>query len=414
MKQEFSICYLFIAVVGLLFQDCSSNVDSSDQMEPPVGAGSLEPEWQILQKSPLENGNAEAWGVDVHNGKIYWAVSQVMPETQMDIFLHQYNTEGTLNWKKKVVSNQYADQAYFLTVTDSIAYIGGRTCRTPVGIEQCDALIATANAMDGTPEMEASWNHGFGYEEVDGIVPQSSGVFVSGWTTGENTGRDLFLQKHDHSFNELWTKTWSSPGARDDHQDGHIIVDNSFVYMAGLYDGSPGLGWNGQSLLMKVERNTGALVDSVTFGRKDPWVNAENALGMNTDGEFLYITGYTTPSANNWDIFVAKYDKNLNQIWITTWGGNDTESARSLVIDSAGQIYIAGTTVSYGEGGFEVVLLKLDPSGSVQWYRTWGGPQDDNAFDIQLHNGFVYITGRTNSFHPDGKNEAFLIKEEVD
>lgn len=411
MKLKLQILSVF--VIGILVHGCTTDPDTPDDMQPDPAPGILQPEWEVFQRSPEDNGNAEAWGLDIHNGKIYWAVSQTMPGSQMDIFLHQYNTDGSQNWAEEVVSNQYTDQAYFLTITDSVAYIGGRTCRKPVGITSCDALIAKTDANAGSPITETSWDQGFGYEEVDGIVPQQSGMLVSGWTYGENTGMDLFLQKYDHDFNLQWTETWSSPGIRDDHQDGHIVVDDSHVFMAGLYDGSPGLGWNGKSLIMKVEKNSGALVDSTTFGRQDTWVNAENALGMASDGEFLYVTGYTTPNTNNWDIFVAKYDKSLNRIWYTTWGGEDTESARSLVIDNSGQIYVAGTTVSYGEGGFEVVLLKIDPSGTVLWHRTWGGTKDDNAFDIQLNNGFVYITGRTNSFHPNGKNEAFLIKENV-
>jgi len=405
-----------LLAIGWLCLSCSSSTDSNDDTipDPEPDPQTLQPEWEILQRSPESNGNAEAWGLDILDGQIYWAVSQVMPGSQMDVFLHQIDPDGSTNWMEEAASNPFTDQAYFLTVTDSIAYIGGRTCRTAVGIGQCDALIIKVDASNGTPIQESSWDRGFGYEEVDGINPQTTGLIVSGWSAGDGTGMDLFLQRIDHSLNELWTNTWSSPGNREDHQDGHIVTDDSFVYMAGLYDGSPGLGWNGKSLLLKADKNTGALIDSVTFGRSDTWINAENALGMSTDGEFLYLTGFTTPAANNWDIFIAKYDKNMNQLWHTSWGGENTESARSLVIDSAGQIFVAGTTQSFGEGGSEVVLLKLNSSGDVDWYRHWGGSGDDSAFDIQLDNGSVYITGRTNSFHPNGRNEAFLIKEDVD
>ncbi len=400
--------------VGLLFAACSSNTGSSEEMPPASETGEIEPEWTITQRSPRENGNAEAWGLDIHSGKIFWAVSQIMPGSQMDIFLHRYDSDGNLNWSETVFSGQYTDQAYFLTATDSLAYIGGRTCTQPIGIKGCNALVATADAATGTPQWNTSWDHSGGYEEVDGIIPQPDGLLVSGWSMGDETAMDLFLQKTNHSGDVLWTQTWSSPGERDDHQDGHIVADESMVYMAGLYDGSPGLGWNGKALLMKLEKNSGALVDSVTFGRQDNWVNAENALGMSTDGQYLYITGYTTPAANNWDIFVTKYDKNHNRIWYTMWGGDGTESARSLVIDSAGQIYVAGTTQSYGNGGSDVVLIELNSSGEVQWHRTWGGSGDESAFDIRLYDGSVYITGRTNSFHPNGTNEAFLIREGLD
>lgn len=416
LSMKLPLRFIQFCTIGVFIHACAANVDSTDNTipDPDPQPAIIQPEWEIYQRSSADNGNAESWGLDIQNGKIYWAVSQIMPATQMDVTLHQLEFDGTQIWAEEIVTNQFTDQAYILSLTDSIAYIGGRTCKEPAGIQSCDALLAKADPETGAIISEISWDQGFGYEEVDGIVPQPSGLLVSGWTFGENTGMDLFLQKYDHEDNLQWTETWSSPGNRDDHQDGHVVVDNAYVYMAGLYNGSPGLGWNGRSLILKVDKNTGSLADSVTFGRQDPWVNAENALGLNTDGEFLYVTGYTTPSTNNWDIFVAKYDKDLNRIWYTTWGGDDTESARSLVIDNSGDIFVAGTTVSYGEGGFEVVLLKLNPSGEIDWYRTWGASGDDNAFDIQIHDNSVYITGRTNSFHPIGKNEAFLIKENID
>ena len=403
----------FPVIAAFLLISCMTNAEPPENDPDEPGSTILNPEWEILQRSPVANGNAEAWGLDIQDNRIYWAVSQNMEGKQMDISLQQLNIDGSRNWTAPLVSNPYTDQAYFLNVNGPDAYIGGRTCNTPVGIAGCDALIVKADAGNGSVKFEISYDRGFGYEEVDGVVTIPDGLLVSGWSMGDGTAMDILLQKYNLQGDLQWTQTWTSPGNRDDHQDGHIVVDDSHIYMPGLYDGSPGLGWNGKSLLMKVDRETGALVDSVTFGRTDPWVNAENALGMTSDGTSLYLTGYTTPSSNNWDIFVAKYDKNLNRQWYTTWGGDDTESARSLVLDSSGNIYVAGTTKSFGNGGFEVVLLKLGPSGSVQWYRHWGEEGDDNAFDIRLHNQTVYITGRTNSFHPNAKNEAFLISERI-
>lgn len=52
---------------------------------------------------------------------------------------------------------------------------------------------------------------------------------------------------------------------------------------------------------------------------------------MATDGTDLFITGYSTPyAANDWQIFVAKYDKQLKQHWIKTCGGNGSETARGI------------------------------------------------------------------------------------
>ena len=160
-----------VIVLGIFFHACTSNVGSADDNQPDPNPGIIQPEWEVFQRSPDPNGNAEAWGLDIYNGNIYWAVSQIMPGTQMDIFLQQYPLDGSKNWSENVVSKPFTDQAYFLALTDSTAYIEGRTCRQAVDIQSCDALVAKADAATGTPASEISWDQGFGCEEVDGIGP---------------------------------------------------------------------------------------------------------------------------------------------------------------------------------------------------------------------------------------------------
>ena len=168
-------------------------------------------------------------------------------------------------------------------------------------------------------------------------------------------------------------------------------------------------------MLAKFDKSNGDLIDSVKYGRQDAWFNAENALGMTTDGTYLYVTGYTTVSPNNWDLFVAKFDKNLNEIWYSTWGGvANAESARSIVVAPDGSIYIGATTESFGNGEMEIVLIKYDPSGNMEWYKTWGGTLDDTVLDIHLQDDVIYLTGKTKSFHPTEKWEAVLLKVAID
>jgi len=165
--------------------------------------------------------------------------------------------------------------------------------------------------------------------------------------------------------------------------------------------------------LAKFDKTDGSLIDTVLYGRQDQWLNAENALGMATDGTYLYTTGYTTTSPNNWDIFVAKFDKDLNQIWYTIWGGDQTESARAITVHEDGSIYIGGNTQSYGNGGFEMSLLKLNSLGTLEWFQTWGGDLDDQILDIHLNDNNLYLTGKTQSFHPTNKWEAVLLNVDL-
>ncbi|HML17206.1 MAG TPA: SBBP repeat-containing protein, partial [Bryobacteraceae bacterium] len=70
---------------------------------------------------------------------------------------------------------------------------------------------------------------------------------------------------------------------------------------------------------------------------------------------------------------------NLSFNWTHSWGGTGTDTGNGVATDSAGNVYVAGSTTSYGAGGQDVLLLKYDPSGHLLWARTWGGPSNDYA-----------------------------------
>lgn len=376
----------------------------------------LEPEWTLLQSSSLPNGNAEAWAISGdQNGKLYWGVNQDLPSLfkYMDVLVIKLDTEKSIIWTDTAFIGQFSQQSYNLKVTDSIVYVGGRACRL-FGPPKCDVLFFNTNTKTGETGWITTWDGGFGYEEINGIALEPEGIYTTGWSAGEGTEIEVLLMKLDYSGGIIWQKTWGSPGAKDDHQDGQIVVDDAAIYISGLYSGSPVQGLDGKALLAKFSKVDGTLIDSLTYGRNDTWPNAENALGMTSDGTYLYVTGHTTPSPDNWDLFVAKFDKNLNQLWYTTWGGPDVESARAIVLSDDGSLYIGGTTKSYGVGDQDVVLLKYSTDGDLKWFKTWGGEFADHTLDIYINDSYLYLTGKSNSFHPSQNWDALLLKILID
>ncbi|MFQ5447593.1 MAG: T9SS type A sorting domain-containing protein [Saprospiraceae bacterium] len=376
----------------------------------------LHTEWAITATSPVANGNADAWAIGTDpTGNIFWGVNLDMPGLfiLMDATLWKLDADANIIWQTTAATGPFAQQSYNLKVMDSLVFAAGRTCRG-LALDSCDVLLFTVDAATGTTDWAFEWDGGFGYEETDGIALQSGSIIISGWSDGDGTEVDGLLMKLNATGDVLWQTTFGSGTARDDHFDGHAVVDDSMIYVCGLWDGSPLVGWDGRALLAKFNKTDGTFVDSVLFGRQDTWLNAENALGMTTDGTFLYVTGYTTPAPNDWDIFVAKYDKDLHQLWHTSWGGPMIESARAITVAPDGAIYIGGNTNSFGNGNVDIALLKLAPDGALQWYKTWGEGGDDQTLDIHLRQNALYLTGKTNSSHPSGKWEAVLLKVAVD
>ena len=119
------------------------------------------------------------------------------------------------------------------------------------------------------------------------------------------------------------------------------------------------------------------------------------------------------------DAFVAKFDSTGSRLWATYYGGASSESARSVAVDGAGNIFLTGSTSSttgIATGGThqtspastsdpDAFLAKLDNNGIRLWGTYYGGPAYDNCHAVAVDgNGDAYIGGSTSS--PSGISTA--------
>ncbi len=99
--------------------------------------------------------------------------------------------------------------------------------------------------------------------------------------------------------------------------------------------------------------------------------------------------------------------------WARTWGGSGNDYASAVAMDSAGNIYTTGSTLSFGPGSSTyhtaVTLLKYAPAGNLTWQRIWSGSGNgsDVGSGVAVDSlGNIYVTGTTSSF---GVGENVLI-----
>ncbi|MFQ5568364.1 MAG: T9SS type A sorting domain-containing protein [Rhodothermales bacterium] len=384
-----------------------------------LAQGTINPTWEIVRTSTVNNGSAEAWGIDVKaDGTIYWATNQTRPFRFLDVMFYKLDADGNEIWSAPTIySDLFAEQIYKVTLAEPVVYLGGRTCTNANPFDlQCDMLILAVDAESGDTLWSTLWGQGIGYEEADGLVVEPDGIYITGWTDSGATNLDVALLKLDLQGELLWSNPWGTD--LTEHQDGHSVVDSSFIYIAGVYRGGLNLfffaqGFDGEALVAKFSKADGSYVDHISFGVDDPWVDLENALGMASDGEFLYVVGITTVAEGNNDIFLHKYDKALNRIWATTWSTEATESARAIALGDDGTIYVGGNTDGAGEGGLDVALLAFTNDGDFINAQTWGGTDGDHALDILVRDGFIYLTGKFNCIEISPLNEvcdAYLLK----
>ena len=129
----------------------------------------------------------------------------------------------------------------------------------------------------------------------------------------------------------------------------------------------------------------------------------------------LYITGYTDDNTGTYtDLLILKYNNSGDLEWNKTWGGALQEEGWDLVNDDNNKmIYIVGGTKSHGDGssGYNAVILAYNHSGFLSWNNTWGGAKNDFGHGISLDSrNELYITGTTRSFGDASNGDFYLLK----
>ena len=117
-----------------------------------------------------------------------------------------------------------------------------------------------------------------------------------------------------------------------------------------------------------------------------------------------------------WDAAILKFSPQGQRLWATCYGGNRTEYASSIAVDSQNSIFITGNTnstnfpiqqltASYWQdtlGGqdslYDIFLLKFDSLGVRQWATYYGGSAHEEGNSIRIDNqDNVYMVGTTSS-----------------
>ncbi len=128
------------------------------------------------------------------------------------------------------------------------------------------------------------------------------------------------------------------------------------------------------------------------------------------DGGYI-IVGYTSSfGAGGSDIYLVKIDTKGNQEWFKTFGGPAGDFGYSVQQTKDGGYIVVGETYSFGAGGSDVYLIKIDANGNQEWSKTFGGKGNDFGYSVQqTKDGGYIILGSTESFGAE-QFDLYLIK----
>jgi hypothetical protein len=223
---------------------------------------------------------------------------------------------------------------------------------------------------------------------------------ISGDRTVANLGSyDYWLVKIDASGNKQWDKAFG--GIWEDHlQTIMIAADGSYLLFGhsnSPIGGSKTLASNGGAdyWVIKTDASGNKLWEK-TYGGSD----AENLFSVvaTTDGGYLLggqsasgISGDKTEANRGLnDYWIVKIDASGNKLWDKTYGGNNEDILRTLLLTNDGGFLLGGDSRSgisgdktqLNQGVEDYWLIKTDASGNKQWDKTIGGNHDEYLYSL--------------------------------
>jgi hypothetical protein len=433
------------------------------------------PDSGVISFDPARHFSAswDMYVVPLFIGHDYWDLTAIRVGT---VEAPQINSitplSGTVNKSVKLVADVSGTPPFdyhwtftgFGTPDDSIAASPSVTLSAP-GAHLFSLRVTNSAGTSGGAlytftvlRPDPSWQHSIGgsLDDIshDIAVDADGSVYVVGESDSFSPGGCAIIMKYSVTGSLEWIKKWDGPFSESFDavaidQDGNIIaVGGTDSYGEGYTD-----------LLCVKYAPSGALLSQMTWGG----TGRETATGITVDKDGnIYVAGRCTSFAayGNYGMLLMKYNAALAFQWAWVWGSEQHEYAEDVAVDSLGNAYVAGLSMTYSKEG---IILKSDPSGTllaqvtwdsiyagekhfhhiaiddwddvyvigeipdgdlgydpiilqyntalkVVWSRQWPGWSNDTGQDIAIDsNGIVYATGATWSHGPTPGPNLFLL-----
>lgn len=336
------------------------------------------------------SGNDEAYAITVDNaGNVYVAGSSFRKNSNNDIVLIKYNSSGSEQWAATHTGSGFnSDEAYAITLDNAgNPIIAGYSYESGFGIQ----LTVIKYNTQGVEQWVSNYNGtpGETTDEAYAITIDNAGggIYVCGVTEDNSGNSDFVTIKYNSSGVQQWVKNYNGPGNQNDEAYAITIDNNGNIFVTGESEGA-GTGKD----YATIKYNTSGV---------QQWVQRYNNQNANSDdipnavivavNNDILVTGSSKSSAasGSEDYLTIRYNQSGDTAFTFRYNGtiNSTDIGYAIIVpNSNNAIFITGSSkTTNGQGGEDIVTLKLNPAGTQIQKNTISNPGTDCAFDIKLN-----------------------------
>jgi len=275
----------------------------------------------------------------------------------------------------------------------------------------CMAFVCAAVLCHG--QVQPSWVHrytgrGGSQHLTAGPALASSAVYLAGRSEDDLGGdAQIVVVGYGLQTTEFFEGRHNLSTNQNDEPTALQVLPDGNLLMAGV--SGPFLN---TTLLTAKLRPDGAEIwsrrfDGANFDPDEPVVATFDSAGN------IYVAGTTLASSS--DIVTLKYSPEGQQQWTSTFAGlsGGADDVAAIQVDAVGNVYLTGRSRMGGD--LDLYTLKYDTDGNELWVKGYGGPlrQQENAGALVLDaSGNVYVSGASMGQTGSGFNrfELAVIK----
>ena len=321
----------------------------------------------------------------------------------------------------RIYGRQYHDRAFDILVTeDGGSLIAGLTNNTGLSHR-----ITPGNAwlIRTDPQGTVLWEREYGGEKdafFSSIIQVGHNEYVllgEIAASYERDETDLYLVKVDGQGNEIWSHTFGGRGM-DLGKMVRQTADGGYIVIGDRADENPtGMVYESKLFLSKRDAE-GKQVWSRTYG--DEILDLGWGVAQTPDGGYV-LTGWEAKTIDDRDVILIKTDEQGEVEWSRTWDldPGERDGGFDLILTSDGYVVIA-CIQSMGSGAPSAVRIKVDLAGNEIWKKLIGKAGIGNTFwhIMEDSDGGYVMAGDTHLGQVPGTGEdthgAWMVKTDTD
>ena len=224
-------------------------------------------------------------------------------------------------------------------------------------------------------EMEWQKTYGGILDESGFCVVESndSNYIITGNTYSfGNGGSDIYIIKINRNGDTIWTRCYGTQ--KDEFSFSIKKLNGNYIILGNTQNPDSS---ESNLYILKIDDDGNLLWGKII---ETPAWEYPRDFEISENGYFV-ITGSIKIEGGDFNIYVLKIDSVGNTVWQKRYGGGMDDFGYSICKSENGYL-VAGYTYSYGMGGSDIYILKINENGDTLWTKTFGREENDFGFHI--------------------------------